>query len=149
MKKLIIYICLLLPVVALQSCKKEYSPGNNYDFSSSMPAYITIRTTPLTVKQGNTATFALTLRTAFQQPVTVVYSVSGAVTLANQTATIARDAATGSGSFVVPANTIVPPATTATATVTLVSATTADGTKLTIGADNVAANQKFTLNITL
>ena len=149
MKKLIIYICLLMPLVAFQSCKKEISPGDNYDFSNSLPAYITIRTTPLTVKQGNTATFAFTLRTAFQQPVTIVYSVSGAITLANQTATIARDVVTGNGSFVVPANTIVAPATTATATVTLVSATLADGTKLTIGADNVAANQKFTLNITL
>jgi hypothetical protein len=149
MKKIIIYICLLLPVVAFQSCKKEFSPGDNYGVSESLPAYINIRTTPLTVKQGATATFAFTLRTSFQAPVTVVYSVSGAVNLANQTATIPRDAVTANGSFVVPANTIVPPATTATATVTLVSATTADGTKLTIGQNNVAANQKFTLNITL
>lgn len=137
-----------MPLVAFQSCKKAYSPGDNYDFSNSLPPYITIRTTALTVKQGATATFAFTLRTALQQPVTVVYSVSGAITLVNQTATIARDAVTGNGSFVVPANTIVAPATTATATVTLVSATTADGTKLTIGANNIAADQKFTLNIT-
>ncbi len=140
---------MLLPVVAFQSCKKEISPGDNYDFSNSLPPYINIRTTPLTVKQGATATFAFTMRTAFQQPVTVVYSVSGAVTLANQTATIPKDVVTANGSFVVPANTIVAPATTATATVTLVSATTADGTQLTIGQNNVAANQKFTLNITL
>lgn len=149
MKKLLIYICLLLPVVAFQSCKKEFSPGDNYDFSNPLPPYINIRTTALTVKQGNTATFAFTMRTAMQQTVTVVYSVSGAVTLANQTATIPKEAVTANGSFVVPANTIVPPATTATATVTLVSATAADGTKLTIGQNNVAANQKFTLNITL
>ena len=148
MKKLIIYICFLLPIVAIQSCKKEYSPGNNYDFSNSLAPYINIRATALTVKQGNTATFAFTMRTALQQTVTVVYSVTGGVTLANQTATIPRDAVTANGSFVVPANTIVLPATTATATVTLISATTADGTKLTIGQNNVAANQKFTLNVT-
>jgi len=137
-----------MPLVAFQSCKKEYSPGNNYDFSNSLPPYITIRTSALTVKQGNTATFAFTLRTALQQAVTVVYSVSGAITLANQTATIPKNTLTANGSFVVPAGTIVSPATSATATVTLISATAADGTKLTIGANNVAANQKFTLNVT-
>ncbi len=140
---------MLLPVVAFQSCKKEVSPGDNYGVTDPLPAYINIRTTALTVKQGATATFAFTLRTSFQQPVTVVYSVTGGVTLANQTATIPRDAVTANGSFVVPANTIVLPATTATATVTLISATTADGTKLTIGQNNIAANQKFTLNVTL
>jgi hypothetical protein len=148
MKKIIIYICLLLPAVAFQSCKKEVSPGDNYGVETPLPAYITIRTTPLTVKQGATATFAFTLRTAFQQQVNIVYSVSGGVTLANQTATIARDVVTGNGSFVVPVNTIIAPATTATATVTLVSATLADGTKLTLGANNVASDQKFTLNVT-
>lgn len=147
MKKLL-YICLLMPLV-FQSCKKAYSPGDNYDFSNPLPPYVALKSTAaITVAQGASASVPFILRTSLQQIVTVTYSVSGAVTLANQTVIIPRDATTGTATIAIPAGTIVAPATTATATVTLVKGVAADGTVLTLGADNVAANQKLTLKIT-
>jgi hypothetical protein len=147
MKK-IIYICLLMPLV-FQSCKKAYSPGDNYDFSNPLPPYVAFKSlAAVTVKQGASATVSFLIRTALQQAVTVTYSVSGAVTLTNQTVVIPRDAVTINASIPIPAGTIVAPATTATATVTLVKATAADGSTFTVGANNVAASQVVTLKIT-
>lgn len=147
MKKLI-YICLLMPL-AFQSCKKEFSPGDNYDFSNSLPPYVAFRAlTPITVKEGASASLPFGMRTSLQQTVTVTYSVTGAVNLANQMFVIPKEATSANGSVAIPAGTIVAPATTATATVTIVKAVKEDGTALTIGANNVASAQTITLNIT-
>ena len=156
MKKLIIYICLLLPVVAIQSCKKEFSPGNNYDFSNPLPPYAALGSTAaLDVELDpdlvtpSSADFTFVLRTALQQSVTLTYSVTGAITLSNQTAVIAKNITSVAVSIPVAAGFPVDPVTqTATATVTLTKAVAADGTILALGANNVAANQKMNIVIT-
>ena len=162
MKKLIIYICLLLPVVAFQSCKKEYSPGDNYDFSNPLPPYVAFSSTAnvnvALNANGTTAGSAaieFITRTALQQDITVTYSVTGALTLTNQTVVIPKNTTSTTIPAVAPSTTPTPhritvPANTApgTAVVTLVSAKAADGTALTIGANNVAASQKKNIVIT-
>jgi hypothetical protein len=149
MKKLL-YICLLMPLVVFQSCKKAYSPGDNYDFSTPLPAYVAFsKTTAVSVKlnanhtTAGAAAFTFLVRTAVQQDITVTYSVTGALTLTNQTAVIPRDALTVAISVPVPANT-----TPGTAVITLTKAVKADGTVMALGADNVAANQKANIVIT-
>src|SRR5688572_50013 len=98
MKKLIIYICLILPVVAFQSCKKEFSPGDNYGVTDPLPPYAAFSSTAAVKVELNadhitpgSATIEFILRTALQQDVTITYSVSGALTLANQTAVIKKN----------------------------------------------------------
>jgi len=146
MKKIII----LMSVIAcflFQACDKK-GPGDNYDFSNSLPPYVALSSTAAkTIKQGTSGTFNFTLKTSLQQVVTVTYNITGAVTLTNQTATIARDALTGTATVAIPANTIVAPNTSAVATLTVVKATKADGTALTLGSTNNAASQKVTINI--
>ncbi|MFD2144539.1 hypothetical protein [Mucilaginibacter antarcticus] len=150
MKKLI-YICLLLPLVAFQSCKKAASPGDNYDFSNPLPPYAEFKAlTGLSVKlaanqtTAGTAKVTFITRTALQQDVTVTYSVTGAVNLANQTIVIPKDATTSAeASITIPAKTAP-----GTAVVTINKVVAADGTLLAIGKDNVAANQKVTITIT-
>ncbi len=149
MKK-ILYICLLMPLMVFQSCKKEYSPGNNYDFSNSLPPYVAFnKTADVSVAldadhtTAGAAAFTFITRTALQQAITVTYSVTGALTLSNQTAIIARNTTSIAISVPVPANTAP-----GTAVITLTKAVAADGTVLTIGADNVAANQKANIVIT-
>lgn len=163
MKKLLIYICLLLPIVAFQSCKKEFSPGDNYGVSDPLPPYAAFSSTAaVSVKLDanrttpGSASIEFILRTALQQDVTITYSVTGALTLTNQTAVIPKNTT----STTTPANPpsipdpipvrITVPANTApgTAVVTLVSAKAADGTALTIGANNVASAQKKNIVIT-
>ncbi len=157
MKKIIIYICLVLPVVAFQSCKKEFSPGDNYAVTDPLPPYVAFSSTAaVSVKLDadhttpGSATIEFITRTALQQDITVTYSVTGAITLTNQTAVIKKN--TTSTTTVTPAFSVkVPvPANTApgTAVVTLVSAKAADGTALTIGANNVASAQKKNIVIT-
>lgn len=147
MKKLIILLS-LTAVFFLQSCEKK-GPGDNYDFSNSLPAYVALTSTAAkTIKEGASGTFTFTLRTSIQQTVKVTYKVEGALNLPNQTVTIARDALTSVATVAVPVGVIVAPATTATATLTLVSAATADGNALTIGSKNDASSQKVTINIT-
>ena len=157
MKKLIIYICLLLPVVAFQSCKKEVSPGDNYEVSNPLPPYVAFSSTAaISVKLNadlvtpGSATIEFITRTALQQDITVTYSVSGAITLANQTAVIKKNNTSTttttpvfSVKINVPANT-----TPGTAVVTLNKAVAADGMELTIGANNVASSQKKNIVIT-
>ena len=158
MKKLLIYICLILPVVAFQSCKKEFSPGDNYDFSNPLAPYATFSSTAAVNVALNadratagSAAIEFILRTAMQQNVTITYSVSGALTLTNQTAVIPKNTTTTT----LPTTPATPvritvPANTApgTAVVTLEKAVAADGTVLTIGANNVAASQKKNIVIT-
>ena len=147
MKKLIILFSITVAFL-LQSCDKK-GPGDNYDFSNSLPAYVALTSTAAkTIKEGASGTFTFTLKTAIQQPVKVTYKVEGALNLPNQTVTIAREALTSVATVTVPAGVIVAPATTATATLTLVSAATEDGNALTIGSKNDAATQKVTINIT-
>lgn len=147
MKKLIILLS-LTAVFFLQSCEKK-GPGDNYDFSNSLPAYVALTSTAAkTIKEGASGTFTFSVRTAIQQTITVKYKVDGAFNLPDQTVTFAREAMTSVATVTVPAGVIVAPATTATATLTLVSATTADGNALTIGSKNDAATQKVTINIT-
>ena len=147
MKKIILLISIVGGFL-LQSCDKK-GPGDNYEFSNSLPPYVTLSSTAAkTVAQGGSTTFTFGLKTSLQQVVTVTYSITGAVNLPNQTATIARDALSGTATVNIPTGVIILPATTATATLTLIKATKADGTALTIGSTNNAAAQKVTINIT-
>lgn len=150
MKKLI-YICLLLPLVAFQSCKKAASPGDNYDFSNPLPPYAEFKSLAgVSVKLAadkitpGTAKVAFILRTALQQDVTVTYSVSGAITAANQTIIIPKNTVSSlDASINVPALTAP-----GTAVVTLDKVVAADGSVLAIGKDNIATKQKVTITIT-
>jgi hypothetical protein len=149
MKKIFLYIS-VLAIFSSSSCDKEDSPGDNYDFSNSLPPYVALSSTAAkTVRQGNPVTFTFQLRTAMQQKVTVYYDVTGGgVNLTNQTAVIDRDKTSSVATVNIP-TVIVAPATTATATLTLVKAVADDGTLLTIGSRNNPATQKVTINITL
>ncbi len=132
----------------LQSCDKK-GPGDNYDFSNSLPAYVALSSTATkNVKEGASTTVTFIQKTAIQQDVKVSYKVEGALNLPNQMVTITRDALTSVATISVPVGTIVGSATTATATLTLVSAVKADGSVLTIGSKNNAITQKVTINIT-
>jgi hypothetical protein len=150
MKKLL-YICLLLPLVAFQSCKKAHSPGDNYDFSNSLPPYVAFKSTAdVKVKlaadhaTAGSATFAFVMRTGMEQTVTVSYSVSGALTLTGQTVVIAKETVTSPNVVInVPAGTAP-----GTAIIKLDKAVTADGKTLTLGADNNAAKQVANIIIT-
>lgn len=138
----------MVSIFLLQSCEKK-GPGDNYDFTNSLPPYVALSSTAAkTIKQGASGTFTFVMKTSMQQAVTVTYNVSGAVTLTGQTATIVRDALSGTATVAIPAGTIVSPATSAVATLTVVKAVKADGTVLTLGSTNNAAAQKVTINIT-
>jgi hypothetical protein len=149
MKK-IFSITMAAALFLLASCTQKDSPGDNYDFSNSLPAYVALSSTAAkTVRQGTATTFTFQMRTAMQQAVTVYYDVTGGgVNLTNQTVVIDRDKTSIVATVNIP-TVIVPPATTATATLTLVKALAADGTLLTIGSKNTPATQKITINITL
>jgi len=133
MKKTFLYIS-VLGLLGIVSCEKDASPGDNYDFSTSLPAYVALSSTAAkTVKQGTSTTVTFQMRTAMQQKATVYYDVTGGgVNLLNQTAVIDRDKTS-----------IV------ATTLTLVKAVADDGTLLTIGSKNTPTTQKLTLNITL
>lgn len=149
MKKIFLYIS-VLGLLGIVSCEKDASPGDNYDFSTSLPAYVALSSTAAkTVTQGTSTTVTFQMRTAMQQKVTVYYDVTGGgVNLLNQTAVIDRDKTSIVATVNIPV-VIVSPATTATATLTLVKAVADDGTLLTIGSKNNPTTQKLTLNITL
>lgn len=148
MKKILVIISIF--VIGLQACNKEDAETAGLDFSNSLPPYVELASTSSkTVKQGTSTSVTFQMRTAFQQPVTVTYNVTGGgVNLTNQTATIDRNKLTTVATINIPANVIVAPATTATATLTLVKAVRADGTQLTIGQKNTPATQVVTLKIT-
>ena len=135
-------------IFCIISCKQDDSPGDNYEFSNTLPPYVALSSTSTkTVRQGNAATFTFQMRTAMQQAVTITYNVTGAVTLNNQTVVIERDKTSAVATVNIPNGVIVPPATTATATLTVVKAVTADGMQLTLGQKNNPASQKVTINI--
>ncbi len=134
--------------LCITSCEQEDSPGDNYDFSSTLPPYVALSSTSAkTVRQGNAATFTFQTRTAMQQTVTITYNVTGAVTLNNQTVVIDRDKTSAVATVNIPAGVIVPPATSATATLTVVKAVAANGMELTLGQKNNPSSQKVTINI--
>ena len=146
MKK--IFFAIILVALTVTGCKKDYQ-GDSYNFDNSLPPYVTLSSLAAkTVAQGKSTSFTFQMRTALQQVVTVSYSISGAVTMANQTVVIDRDKTTGVATVTIPANVITAPSTTATATLTLDKAVAADGTNLTIGQNNVASAQKVTIKIT-
>ncbi len=147
MNKILIGI-LFLTAVFFQACNKT-SPGDNYDFSNSLPPYVTISNLAgRTVYQDTTLNFTFQMRTSLQQAVTVTYEVTGAVNLTNQTVVINRDKATAVAAVTIPGNIITTPGTTATATLTLLKAVTADGKNLTIGQTNDPTTQRVDINIT-
>ncbi|MEJ2883858.1 hypothetical protein [Pedobacter sp. GR22-6] len=138
MKKLIILLS-LTSAFFLQSCEKK-GPGDNYDFSNSLPAYVEITTkTNLGVVQGNSATIALRLKTAVQQDVVVSYSVTGAFSTTG-TVTIPRDGLTANAVVAVPAGIV--PAASASATAVFKITGAKKGTEdLSIGALGANSNE--------
>lgn len=139
---------LIITAAFFQACDK-ISPGDNYDFSNSLPPYVTISSlAPKTVPQGDTLDFTFQMRTSLQQAVTVSYDVTGAVAVPAQTVVIDRDKTTAVVAIAIPPNTITTPGDTATATLTLLKAVTEDGKNLTIGQNNVASDQQVVINIT-
>ena len=139
---------MLVMAIAVAGCKKDYQ-GDTYNFDNSLPPYVTLSSlSAKTVVQGKSAAFTFQMRTALQQSVTVTYSISGAVSMPNQTVLIDRDKTSAVATVNIPNNIITTPGTTATATLTLVKAVTADGTPLTIGQKNTPATQVVTIKIT-
>ncbi len=129
-----------------QGCDEKLS-GDDYDFSSSLPPYVTISTSAAAdLQPGDTATVTFAIRTAMQQEVTVNYKVEGAFALTNQTIIIERNKTSVVANIPVPATTPVDSAGTM-ATLTLVSATKADGSPLTIGQRNNPDAQKVDITI--
>lgn len=148
MKKI---LAIILPLALLiQSCDKDDAGMDGIDLSNSIPPYVELTSIGnTTVSQDTTLAFTFQMRTAFQEPVTVTYSLSGAINQPNKTVIIDRNKFTASIDVVIPDNIIVAPATTAQVVLTLNSAQTASGRALTIGAKNQPATQKKTINITL
>ncbi|SMC73789.1 hypothetical protein SAMN04488101_102598 [Pedobacter nyackensis] len=147
MKKIIVLLS-ITAVFLLQACEKK-GPGDNYDFSNSLPPYVALSSTAaVSVKQGTAANISFLVKTAIQQQVTITYKVTGAINIPSATVVLNREAFTVAASIPT-AGSIVAPATTATATLTLVSAVKADGTVLTIGSKNDPQNQKVVINVNL
>ncbi|PYF75863.1 hypothetical protein [Pedobacter nutrimenti] len=148
MKK-IIFLVSILSIVMFQSCKKHDSPGDNYDFSNSLPPYVTIKDlSEVDVAPGDPVSITLQMRTSLQQTVTATYKVEGAINIPNATVVFPLEAKEAKITFNAPANAVVPPATSATAVFTLIKAQTADGRALTIGQDANASLQKVSVVIT-
>lgn len=148
MKKILAFI---LPLALLfQSCDKDDAGLDGIDLSNSVAPYVELTSIGnTTVYQDTTIVFTFQMRTAFQEPVTVTYSLSGDINEPNKTVVIDRNKLTANVDVVIPDNIIVAPATTAQVVLTLNSARTASGRDLTIGAKNQPATQKKTINITL
>lgn len=143
MKKIIVLVS-LLSIVMFQSCKKHESPGDNFDFSNSLPSYVAIKSLDdIEAAPGDEVTVDLQLRTSIQQKITVTYKVEGAVTITNGTVEIVKESKAGTVKFTIPANAATP----STATFTILKAQTEDGQALTIGQDANAAAQKVTVLI--
>jgi hypothetical protein len=145
------FLIAIVSCLSITACDEKESPGDNYDFTNSLPPYVGLSSTAAkTVAQGGSTTVTFNMRTSIQQDVTVHYSLIGDnINLPDQTATILRDKTSVAVTIDIPDNVIVSPATDATAVLTLLSASKADGTAMGIGSKNVAATQKVTINITL
>lgn len=142
MKKIIVLFS-ILAITVLQACKKDPSPGDNFDFSNSLAPYVTITSLDdVEVKPGKVAGIDLQMRTSIQQKVTVTYKVEGAINIPSATAVFDKEVKDITVSLTAPL--VVAPAQ---ATFTLLKAQTADGRVLTIGQDANAAAQKVTIVI--
>ncbi|MBW4890039.1 hypothetical protein KXQ82_09945 [Mucilaginibacter sp. HMF5004] len=138
MKKITLYILFALVTgIGFQSCKKA-SPGDNYDFSNSIPPYVTLTSKSVSVAAGtNTGNVNINVRDVLEQAVTITYNLSGIVTATNQTVVLPKETLSVNAVVTRPAT----GTTTGNVNLTIVKATKADGTAMTIGQDNVAANQ--------
>lgn len=147
MKKIIILFS-ILTLAVLQSCKKDPSPGDNFDFSNSLPPYVTIESLDdVEAAPGDNVKITLQMRTSLQQAVTATYKVEGALNIASATVVFAKEAKQAIVTLAIPTNAIVPPATSSEVTFTLLKAQTADGRLLTIGQNADAAAQKVLIAI--
>ncbi|MCD0487394.1 hypothetical protein LPB86_04080 [Pedobacter sp. MC2016-14] len=143
MKKFIILIS-ILTISAFQSCKKEDSPGDNYDFSNSIAPYVTIEALEdIEVAAGDVVDVTLQMRTSLQQSVTATYKVTGIINTPSATVVFPAEETEASASLTIPVNAAVG----STAVFTLVSAKTADGKSLTIGQNANSAQQTFTIEV--
>lgn len=143
MKKFIIFIS-ILTVSAFQSCKKDDSPGDNYDFSNSIAPYVTIETLEdIEATAGEVVPVTLQMRTSLQQSVTATYKVTGIINTPSANVVFPAEETEASASLTIPINAVVG----TTAVFTLVSAKTADGKVLTIGQNANSAEQKFTIEV--
>lgn len=123
----------------LQSCKKK-GPGDNYDFSNSLPPYVEISTkTSSTVVEGTSLAVAVRLKTAVQEPVLVNYTVSGAFSTTG-TITIPRGTLTASVTLAIP-STLVPVGSPSVGASFAITGATKGSTNLTIGALGVNSKE--------
>ncbi len=138
MKKLIILLTITATFL-LQSCDKK-GPGDNYDFSNSLPPYVELSAkTNLSVVEGTSTTIAVRLKTAIQQDVIVKYSVTGAFATTG-TVTIPREALTANITLAIPAS-LVPAGSPSATAVFKITGATKGGENLTIGALGTASNE--------
>jgi hypothetical protein len=132
MKKIIVLLSLTAAFL-LQACEKK-GPGDNYDFSNSLPPYVEISDkAQLKVVEGTNAVIQVRLKTAVQEPVIVSYAISGTFATSG-TVTIPRDALVANVTIPIPAN------TSGNATFKITDAVKGS-TKLTIGAKGVNSNE--------
>ncbi len=81
----------LFSAVLFSGCKKY--DEQNFEFSPAVSPYVALKTyASKTVTQGNSFTFIVLVRTAFQEPVTITYAISGGLNL--------------TGTFILPRNTL-------------------------------------------
>ncbi|MEP7259247.1 MAG: hypothetical protein ABI687_12680 [Flavitalea sp.] len=128
-----IFILLICSTIGFQACDKD-GPGDSYDLSNPIAPYVALSSTAdIEVVQGDDAKVIFSVRTAFQQKVTIYYHVTGAIDLADQSVTLERNKTSVSVFIPTPGDIITTPGTTEEAVVTLTKATTESGKDLTIG----------------
>lgn len=144
MKNLLV---LFLSVILFASCDKD-SPGDGYDFSNSIPQFVTLSTSgEMEVFEGDEVDVTFAVRSAFQQKVTIYYKISGAVTVAEQSVVLERNKTSVTTTIPIPDGLVTDPGTTVEAQLTLTKATKENGDSLTIGQLNDPENQVLTLII--
>ncbi len=143
------YISLLVIIAfAFVACDKE-SGGTEYDFSNSLPSYITLTDAQsripdtIDVVSGDEIPVTFTMRTGQSKVVTVTYNVTGGFELANQTVDIERYKTNKDVIVAVPGD--AEPGSLAA--INLVSAVKSDGSALTIGRYNDPSIEKVILRI--
>jgi hypothetical protein len=142
-----VFILFICSAAAFSACDKN-SQGDSYDVSNTIAPYVAFSNTDnIEVIQGEDAKVVFSVRTAFQQNVTVYYHVSGAIELADQTAIIERNKTSVSVFIPTPGDIITTPGTTEEAVVTLTKATTESGKDLTIGQLNNPETQHVSIVI--
>lgn len=145
MKNILIAFTLLLSITIV-SCDKENS-GDNYLKGTFVAPYLAFDANQIEATQGANSVVPLTIATAFQQDLTVTYSISGAFTKGNTTITIPRNELGAEIEVVVPPNLITIPGDTVYANVTLISGVLKDGTILRVGKQGDTANETAVIAI--